>query len=115
MRFDLHPTERGWAVSEVNSDVPGGFAEASVLPQLVRRFVPEATVFGDVARAVAEGFAADLPPGARLALVHATAYTDDRQVMHFLGEVLARRGLTPLLVAPDHLRWPDHQPVCARA
>src|SRR5262249_10513843 len=26
MRFDFHPTYDGWALSEVNSDVPGGFA-----------------------------------------------------------------------------------------
>lgn len=31
MRFDFHPTTEGWLVSEVNSDVPGGLAEASVL------------------------------------------------------------------------------------
>ena len=32
MRYDFHPTEDGWAVSEVNSDVPGGFAEATLWP-----------------------------------------------------------------------------------
>src|SRR5690242_548564 len=26
MRFDFHPTPDGWRVSEVNSDVPGGYA-----------------------------------------------------------------------------------------
>ena len=32
-RYDFHPTKEGeWAISEVNSDVPGGFAEASLLP-----------------------------------------------------------------------------------
>ena len=35
MRYDFHPTIDGkWAVSEVNSDVPGGFAESSLLPEL---------------------------------------------------------------------------------
>src|SRR5262249_22117936 len=29
MRFDFHPTPTGWRISEVNSDVPGGFSEAS--------------------------------------------------------------------------------------
>ena len=34
MRYDFHPTKEGkWAVSEVNSDVPGGFAEASFMPK----------------------------------------------------------------------------------
>ena len=38
MRFDFHPTTIGWAVSEVNSDVPGGLAEASVLPEIANRY-----------------------------------------------------------------------------
>lgn len=38
MRFDFHPTANGWVVSEVNSDVPGGLAEASVLPQIACRY-----------------------------------------------------------------------------
>ena len=35
MRYDFHPTEgQKWHISEVNSDVPGGFAEASIMPQI---------------------------------------------------------------------------------
>ncbi len=112
MRFDLHPTTTGWAVSEVNSDVPGGFAEAAVLPRLAAPFVAGSSVFADVGAMVADCFAERLPAGARVALVHATAYADDRQVMQFLGDALVARGRTPLLVAPDHLRWPDHRPTC---
>jgi len=37
MRFDFHPTVGGWAVSEVNSDVPGGYNEATLLPVLFGR------------------------------------------------------------------------------
>ena len=37
MRFDFHPTLDGWRVSEVNSDVPGGFTEASRFARLVGR------------------------------------------------------------------------------
>ena len=34
-RYDFHPTEDNkWNISEVNSDVPGGFAEASIMPQI---------------------------------------------------------------------------------
>jgi hypothetical protein len=40
MRFDFHPTMQGWAVSEVNSDVPGGFGEASTMARLAERYVP---------------------------------------------------------------------------
>jgi glutathionylspermidine synthase len=40
-----------------------------------------------------------------VALVHATAYSDDRQVMVYLARELAARGLRPVLTGPDHLRW----------
>ena len=34
MRYDFHPTIDGnWSISEVNSDVPGGFAESSLMPK----------------------------------------------------------------------------------
>ena len=36
MRYDFHPTTNGWMVSEVNSDVPGGFAEASFMPRVAK-------------------------------------------------------------------------------
>ena len=43
MRYDFHPVaEGGWAVSEVNSDVPGGFAEASLMPEAALRYLEEA-------------------------------------------------------------------------
>jgi hypothetical protein len=41
--------------------------------------------------------------------VHATAYSDDRQVMTYLVPFLERRGLQTCLIAPDHLRWKNDQ------
>lgn len=38
MRFDFHPTLSGWRISEVNSDVPGGWGEATILPRLFQPF-----------------------------------------------------------------------------
>src|SRR5688572_29756398 len=35
MRFDFHFTTEGWRISEVNSDVPGGFIEADGFTQLM--------------------------------------------------------------------------------
>ncbi len=35
MRFDFHWTTDGWRISEVNSDVPGGFIEASPFTQMM--------------------------------------------------------------------------------
>jgi len=105
MRFDFHPTADGWAVSEVNSDVPGGFGEAAVLPRLAAALLPGTVPAGpDPAAAVARAFAARLPAGSRIALVHCTAYSDDRQVMEFIARACLEAGLRPLMAAPDHLR-----------
>ena len=42
MRYDFHPTTNGkWAISEVNSDVPGGFAESSLMPQAAMTLFPK--------------------------------------------------------------------------
>jgi hypothetical protein len=50
--------------------------------------------------------------GARVALVHATAYTDDRQVMVHLARALGERGLTTGLLDPTRVLW--HEGQCPR-
>jgi glutathionylspermidine synthase len=113
MRFDFHPTEAGgWALSEVNSDVPGGFAEASALPVLAARHVREGAPHGDAAGALVAGLLRRAAAGGRVALVHATAYSDDRQVMQYLANRLGEAGFAYVLAAPDHLCWVDGKAVC---
>ncbi len=46
MRFDFHFTTEGWRISEVNSDVPGGFLEAGGLSEIVAACFPETRGFG---------------------------------------------------------------------
>jgi glutathionylspermidine synthase len=104
MRFDFHPTKEGRAVSEVNSDVPGGFGEASRLNRLAASLFPSYLTYGDVGAAITTGFSSMLPEHARVAFVHATSYSDDRQVMHFLSEAFQKAGFKCLMIAPDHLR-----------
>lgn len=111
MRFDFHATPEGWRISEVNSDVPGGFNEASGFTRLMASHFPGTELAGDPAGRLAEAIAATVSSGSTVALVHATAYTDDRQVMVFLARELAARGLRPVLTGPDHLRWKDGQAV----
>lgn len=111
MRFDFHPTTEGWSVSEVNSDVPGGLAEASVLPRLAQKYFPFHEPHGHVARSLLEAFQKRTRPGARIAFVHATSYADDRQVMQFLGDYFEQNGYRSLYAAPDHLIWREHQAV----
>jgi len=105
MRFDFHPTDAGWVVSEVNCDVPGGFAEAGAMPRIVAQLSGLGAPGPDPAQALADGLQRRSAPGARVALVHATSFSDDRQVMEHLGQALSARGLRPIYAAPDHLRW----------
>jgi glutathionylspermidine synthase len=105
MRFDFHWARDGWRISEANTDVPGGFIEGSGFTRLLAPQYPGAEPAGDPAGALADAVAAATETDSVIALVHATAYTDDQQVMTFLGRELAARRRRPVLVAPDHLRW----------
>ncbi|MCL1941164.1 MAG: glutathionylspermidine synthase family protein, partial [Synergistaceae bacterium] len=111
LRFDFHPTENGWAVSEVNSDVPGGFAEASVFPEIAREYFDGWGPYENVAARLFEAFRPKIKQGGRIALVHATSYSDDRQVMQFLSDHFNARGVDTIFAAPDHIRWENKKAV----
>lgn len=104
MRFDFHWSTEGWRVSEVNSDVPGGFIEAGGFAGLMAGACGAGTL-GDPAHALAASLARYLPPHAAVALVHATAYVDDRQVMFYLADRLVEVGLKAVLCSPGDLQW----------
>lgn len=121
VRFDFHPTVDGWRISEANTDVPGGFIEAAWLPRLVLRLGLGSGLrsCGEPGKALAEALAEALaraivpdalgalpapearPGPAVVAMLHATAYVDDRQVMEHLAGELEVAGLSPVLAAPD--------------
>jgi glutathionylspermidine synthase len=101
MRFDFHATAEGWRVSEVNSDVPGGYVETRGLAAAMAPYVGGLRPAGDPVAALVGATA----PGARVALVHATAYTDDRQVMVYLARALEAAGRRVRLLGPDQVRW----------
>jgi glutathionylspermidine synthase len=103
-RFDFHPTRDGWRITEVNSDVPGGFNEASGLSRLVAELVADAAPTGDPVSAYVAALLAS-PGASTVALVHATAYSDDHQVMRFLARALKVSGAQPALISPLDLRW----------
>jgi glutathionylspermidine synthase len=105
-RFDFHFTESGVRVSEVNADVPGGLHEGAIADLYSTR-LPGCTTPGNVAASLAAAISARCNPSACVALVHATAYSDDRQVMTLLERELARVGLRGWPCAPDHLEWRD--------
>jgi hypothetical protein len=100
VRFDFHLTEEGWRISEANADVPGGFVEASGVGALLAPYHPTLTPSGDPAGALADALAAATKPGEPIALVHATAYADDAQVMAFFERLLAARGRLGVRCSP---------------
>ncbi len=105
IRFDFHFTTEGWRISEANTDVPGGINEASGFTKLMARHYGTTTPSGDPTTEMVRTISETIPKGGRIALVHATAFTDDRQVMVFLGRQLQAAGYKPVLAGPDHLRW----------
>jgi glutathionylspermidine synthase len=109
MRFDFHFTDEGWRISEVNADVPGGFIEASGFTQLMAAHYPGMITPPDPASTYARKLRTELGTGAVVGLVHATAYSDDRQVMQFLGKRMNEHGLRTVLASPAHLLWENNR------
>ena len=105
MRFDFHLTRRGWMISEVNADVPGGFIEASALTELMLAHFPDCVSSGDPSLRLAQSIISRIPGKGTLAFVHATAYADDRQVMEFLGRYFRDRDFRVFFAGPRHVRW----------
>jgi glutathionylspermidine synthase len=105
IRFDFHFTRDGWRISEANTDAPGGFNEASGFTRLVAPHYENAVMPGDPTFEMVQAIREIVPPHGTVALVHATAFSDDRQVMVYLARRLQGAGLNPVLVGPDHLRW----------
>ena len=105
MRFDFHFTTNGWRISEVNADVPGGFIEASGWNFLFADKWRGATAPPNTSDLYAHAIRDVAGQGALAALVHATAYSDDRQVMMHLAQQFAAHGIRACLCSPSHVHW----------
>jgi glutathionylspermidine synthase len=102
-RYDLFPAEDGrWMVSEFNEDVPGGFNEA-VIPELLGEPGDGLRWEGDLRTS----FVAAFDEYETVALLYATAFSEDLQHMLILERWLAEAGHRTLLGSPAHLhaRW----------
>ena len=111
MRYDFHPTkDNTWAISEVNSDVPGGFAEGSLLHELAIKYIGNKDYysinFGDI---LCESLCKKIKRGGTIMLVHCTSYSDDRQVMQFLGDKLIKLGYKVLYGSSDQLIFKERR------
>ncbi len=122
-RYDFHPLEdEKWAVSEVNSDVPGGFAEASLMPKVAIEALSATTgeAYDKICSYSFESFGDKLmnavknkiPKSGRVMLVHCTSYSDDRQVMQYLGDRLKHEGYEIVYGAGEHVNFRNNQAYC---
>jgi hypothetical protein len=110
MRFDFHWTAAGWRISEVNSDVPGGFTESSGLPALMAPHYPATRPVGDPGDAWADAIVRACGEMRHAALLAATGYMEDQQIIAYLRGFLARRGVTGHMIGPGHIRWIGDRP-----
>jgi glutathionylspermidine synthase len=107
LRFDFHPTQNGWKVSEVNSDVPGGFTEASHFTTLMAEHYPEAPPAGNPLRAWTRAMEPWLKEG-HIAILYAPGYMEDQQIATLLGNALRHEGCSVHFVQhPGGLSWRD--------
>ena len=114
MRFDFHPIENGgWAISEVNSDVPGGFAESSILPQIALDLLKDSKLyFKSFSEVLVSEITKLIKPGGTIAFIHCTSYSDDRQMMQVLGDKLKLLNYKIIYAAADHLKFVNRKAFC---
>lgn len=99
-RYDLFPGPDGrWMISEFNEDVPGGFNEAVGIPELLGSRLPDGEFVNGFREALVHAFSGCQ----RVALVHATGYSEDLQHMLVIRDWLASAGTPSLLASPSHL------------
>lgn len=105
VRFDFHLTAEGWRISEANSDVPGGFTEASHFTGLMAEHYPRLKPAGNPAETWSDALAATAGAGGQVALLSAPGLLSDHQVIAFLASALRARGCQTHLAKPEQIRW----------
>lgn len=114
MRFDFHPTLKGWAVSEVNSDVPAGFQEASLHPKFATRYFEGYEPVGDFAQSfLAATVTKNLSAKGTVGCIYDSHTVEDAQMFGFLGDYLKSRGYRTLHAEPNQLKWQRNRAVGA--
>ena len=122
MRFDFHPVRAkdedegsfNYAVSEVNSDVPGGHAEGSIMPFFAKEVLEkyggtDKYLYKDLSSALTKAIVKKVPENGTIFLNHCTCYSDDRQVMEFDSDRLRACGFNVIIGAADHIRFKDNK------
>ncbi|HKB05295.1 MAG TPA: hypothetical protein VKD90_23925 [Gemmataceae bacterium] len=105
VRFDFHPTADGWRISEANSDVPGGYAEASHFPRLMAEHWPQYRPPGDPTGTLAAAIHVNCGGPGRVGLLAAAGYMEDQQVVACLAAELRVRGWATVVGRPGQVDW----------
>jgi glutathionylspermidine synthase len=110
MRFDFHPTTHGWRISEVNSDVPGGFTEASHFTQIMAEHYPGPSPAGNPADIWCDALAdaahfSTKAPVPIIVFLSAPGYMEDHQVIAYLAERLRQCRCEAHLAGPRQILW----------
>jgi glutathionylspermidine synthase len=105
MRFDFHWTTEGWKISEGNTDVAGGFIEASGLTQIFCTHYRDWQPTGDPAGVLSGAIRRVLAPKAVVGLMHLTVYSEDHQIMLYLASRITGNEIFCCHVGPEQIRW----------
>jgi glutathionylspermidine synthase len=103
MRFDFHWTTEGWRISEANTDVAGGYIEASGVTALIAECYPGCRPTGDPAAALGTAIRYRVGTGGTVGLMHLTVYVEDRQIILYLARRLQELGLVAIPFDPTQL------------
>jgi len=107
IRFDFHFTTEGWRISEANSDVPGGFSEASHFTGLMAKHFHHLEAAGNPADKWCGVLAESAGAGGHVALLSAPPLLEDHQVNAFLAARLRAFGCQTHLAKPEQISWRD--------
>jgi glutathionylspermidine synthase len=107
MRYDFHPTMDGWRISEVNSDVPGGFTEASSYTKMMAVHYAGVAPAGDPIAGWCAAVSKAAGGSGTVALLTAPGFMEDHQIMAYLASHLNGCGCKTHLAKPQQLEWND--------
>jgi hypothetical protein len=105
MRFDFHFTAEGWRISEVNSDVPGGFTESSSFTAMMAQHYSGAAPAGDPFGQWCNAIARSAGVNGAVALLSAPGFLEDQQVVAYAAAGLHERGCSAHLAGPQQIEW----------
>ncbi|MCL1936498.1 MAG: glutathionylspermidine synthase family protein [Defluviitaleaceae bacterium] len=103
MRFDFHPTTEGFKISEVNSDVPAGYPEASVLPILAHKYFNDYIPTENFGNIFTNALLSKTIKFGKIVYLHDTSCLEDYQILKFIGDLMDKKNYTSSYLHPNLL------------